>query len=179
MRTAGGQLFSVAFALAALAGCAGGDRFADIREFMAEVESRPRERIAPLPEFEAYRPFAYGAADRRSPFEPSVVAQPKTARRNRDAGVRPPENHVKQHLERFPLSALAMVGSLRKGDLVHALVQDTRGGVHRVQPGDYMGDRWGRVESIDDTSIHITEIVSDGAGGWLRSPRTLELSGFK
>ncbi|MCB1693939.1 MAG: pilus assembly protein PilP, partial [Pseudomonadales bacterium] len=51
------------------------------------------------------------------------------------------------------------------------------GGVHRVQVGDFMGTNWGKIESINDTRIDLTEIVSDGQGGWLRRPRTLELKG--
>lgn len=42
-----------------------------------------------------------------------------------------------------------------------------------------MGDQWGQIESIEDARIDITEIVSDGAGGWLRRPRTVELRGLQ
>ncbi|MDB9868938.1 pilus assembly protein PilP [Pseudomonadales bacterium] len=31
---------------------------------------------------------------------------------------------------------------------------------------------------MNDTRVDITEIVSDGAGGWLRRPRTIELQGL-
>ncbi|MBL6689893.1 MAG: pilus assembly protein PilP [Pseudomonadales bacterium] len=166
-------------ALAVLAGCSGGDRYADLREFMQEVEGKPRGTIAPLPEFEAYQAFTYGAANQRSPFEPPVIIPPKTEEQKRNVGVKPPKNHVKQYLERFPLSALAMVGTLQKDNTSFALIEDSQGGVHRVQVGDYMGDQWGQIESIEDTRIDVTEIVSDGAGGWLRRPRTIELRGFQ
>jgi len=49
--------------------------------------------------------------------------------------------------------------------------------VHRVTAGDYMGTNHGRIESIDDTRLELEEIVSDGAGGWLRRSRTVQLSG--
>jgi len=91
--------------------------------------------------------------------------------------VRPPLNHVKQYLERFPLSALVMVGTLRNDDATFALIEDVQGSVHRVQVGDYVGDRWGRIESIEDTRLQITEIVDDGTGGWLRRPGTIALRG--
>jgi type IV pilus assembly protein PilP len=42
-----------------------------------------------------------------------------------------------------------------------------------------MGSQWGQIESIDDARIDITEIVSDGAGGWLRRPRSIELKGLE
>ena len=162
-----------------LAGCSGGDQFEDIRQFMRDVEAKPKGQIAPLPEFEAYQAFTYGAANMRSPFEPPVIVPPKTEEQKRNIGVKPPQNHVKQYLERFPLSSLAMVGTLQKDNDTYALIEDSQGGVHRVQVGDYMGDQWGQIESIEDTRIDVTEIVSDGAGGWLRRPRTVELRGLQ
>jgi len=162
-----------------LVGCSSGDQFADLRAFMAEVESRPRGQIAGLPEFEPYQPFTYGAANRRSPFEPPVVAPPKTEEQRRNIGVKPPQNHVKQYLERFNLAALSMVGTLQQDNQTWALIQDNTGGVHRVTVGDFMGTQWGQIESIDEARIDITEIVSDGSSGWLRRPRTLELKGVQ
>ena len=165
--------------IALLGGCSGGDQFADLRLFMAEVERNPVGSIPPLPEFEAYQAFTYGAANQRSPFEPPIIVPPRTAEQKRNVGVKPPQNHVKQYLERFPLTALGMVGTLQKDNSTYALIEDAQGGVHRVQVGDYMGDQWGQIESIEDTRIDITEIVSDGAGGWLRRPRTIELRGLQ
>ncbi len=161
-----------------LAGCSSGDEFSDIRQFMKDVENKPRGTIAPLPEFEPYQPFTYGAANTRSPFEPPVVVPPKTEEQRRNIGVKPPKDHVKQYLERFNLATLNMVGTLQQDNETWALIEDNDGGVHRVQVGDYMGTQWGQIESINDTRIDITEIVSDGAGGWLRRPRTLELKGL-
>lgn len=172
------KLLWLSVALLSVTGCSGGDQFADIRVFMQEVENKPRGGIAPLPEFESYQAFTYGASNTRSPFEPPIIVPPKTEEQKRNIGVKPPKNHVKQYLERFPLSALAMVGTLQKDNATFALIEDSNGGVHRVVVGDYMGDQWGQIESIEDTRIDITEIVSDGAGGWLRRPRTLELRGL-
>lgn len=42
-----------------------------------------------------------------------------------------------------------------------------------------MGDKWGQIEGIEDARVDITEIVSDGAGGWLRRPRVVELRGLQ
>lgn len=161
--------------IAFLTACSSGDQFADLRAFMAEVEKKPRGTIAPLPEFEPYQPFTYGAANLRSPFEPPIVVPPQTEEQRRNIGVKPPQDHVKQYLERFNIAALTMVGTLQQDNSTWALIEDNTGGVHRVQVGDYMGTNWGKIESINDTRIDITEIVSDGQGGWLRRPRTIEL----
>lgn len=172
-------LLGIALLSVFLTGCSSGDRFADIKAFMREVEQRPRSSIAPLPEFEPYQPFTYSAANQRSPFEPPIVIPKKTDEQIKNIGVKPPEDHVKQYLERFNLASLSMVGTLQQDNNTWALVEDGDAGIHRVQVGDYMGTQWGRIESIDDVRIDITEIVSDGAGGYLRRPRTLELKGLE
>ena len=160
-------------------GCSVGDQFEDIREFMIGVENEPRGSITPLPEFKAYQPFTYGASNQRSPFEPPIVLPVKNSQNKSNIDVRPPGNHIKQYLEGFPLSSLAMVGSLQKGRAVYGLIKDSDGSVHRVKVGDYMGDQWGQIKNIEETSIDIIEIVSDGAGGWLRRPRTIELKSLQ
>ena len=171
------KLLRIVPALALVSGCSTGDQFEDIRAFMTEIENKPRGSIVPLPEFKAYQAFTYGASNQRSPFEPPVIVPPKSAEQERNIGISPPKNHVKQYLERFPLSALAMVGTLQKDSSIYALIEDSNGAVHRVQVGGYMGDQWGQIESVEEARIDVTEIVADGAGGWLRRPRTIELRG--
>jgi type IV pilus assembly protein PilP len=61
-----------------MVGCAGGDQYADIKSFMREVEGKELPGIAPLPEFEPYQPFTYGASNRRSPFDAPVIIPQKT-----------------------------------------------------------------------------------------------------
>ncbi|MFT5012320.1 MAG: type IV pilus assembly protein PilP [Planctomycetaceae bacterium] len=158
-----------------MVGCAAGDQYEDIKAFMREVEAKPLPGISALPEFEPYQPFTYGASNRRSPFEAEVVIPQKSDIQRQNIGVKPPRAHVKQYLERFSLASLQMVGYLKRDDGTWALVEDDTGGVHRVQVGDFMGSNWGKIESINDTRIDVTEIVSDGASGWLRRPRSIEL----
>ena len=40
--------------------------FDDLDDFMADVNARPKQRIAPLPPFEQVPPFAYQASNQRS-----------------------------------------------------------------------------------------------------------------
>lgn len=166
-------------AIGMLTACSSGDEFADIKAFMAEIEEKPKGNIPPLPEFDAYEPFSYAASNKRSPFQPPVIVPPETEQQRRNVGVKPPSDHVKQYLEKFNISSLDMVGTLNQDNSTWALIEDPDGGVHRVQVGDYMGTNWGKIESIEETQIDITEIVSDGSGGWLRRPRTIELKGVE
>lgn len=168
---------SVSLALL-LSACSSGDQYADINIFMEGVKAQPVGSIAPLPEFDSYQAFSYSTANRRSPFEPPIIVAPKSEEQKRNVGIKPPQDHVKQYLEKYSLAALSMVGTLEQDGNMWALIEDGDQGVHRVQVGDYLGASWGQVESINDTRVDITEIVSDGAGGWLRRPRTIELQGL-
>lgn len=158
-----------------ISGCSSDSKYGDLREFMAEVERLPKGKVAPLPVFEPYQAFGYGAQTLRSPFTPPIVLPEKTREQQINIGVKPPPNHVKQFLEKFSIASLVMVGTLSKEDSIWALIKDSDGGIHRIQIGDYMGTNYGKVESIDDVRVDITEIVSDGQGGWLRRPRTIVL----
>ena len=60
-----------------------------------------------------------------------------------------------------------MVGTFRKGEFYWALVQDPEGEVHRVPVGKYMGKNHGQIVQISDTRVSLSELISDGAGGWL------------
>jgi len=163
-------------AVAILAGCGMGDPYADIKKFMDEVDAKPKGTIEPLPEFLPYQAFAYGAGDLRSPFDPPIEVKPiDPARKNPD--VKPNFDRVKQYLEQFDMTQLAMVGTLAQGSRMYALMRDARGGVHRVQTGDYMGTDHGKIVAIDEGSIEMLEIVSDGAGGWVERERTVSLGG--
>jgi type IV pilus assembly protein PilP len=157
-----------------LAGCSDTARYSDIDAFMAEVEAKPKGQISPLPQFEPYQPFTYSSSNRRSPFEAPVIIK-KTSEKIANNNVKPPVNHVKEYLERFNLASLSMVGTLSQDDDTWALVEDSQGGVHRVQVGDYMGASWGKVDTITGSRIDLTEIVSNGGDGWLMRPRSLEL----
>lgn len=159
--------------LAILGGCSSGQpRFADLEEFMREVQARPQRPPDPLPEFKPYEPFAYSAAGKRSPFEPPVE------QRRRPEGmpdVQPDPNRVKQFLEQFSLNDLRMVGTLERDAEVYALIRDSRGGVHRVTAGDFLGPNHGAIQSIEEFGIELEEIVPDGVGGWLLRSRTIRL----
>ena len=48
--------------------------------------------------------------------------------------------------------------------------------VHRVLPGNFMGQNDGRIVSISSTKISLIEIVPDGVGGYIERPAALALT---
>ncbi len=156
-------------ALAALAGC--GSDTDELRAKIAEVKSRPGGRIEPLPEVKPYETFAYAAADQRSPFEAGVPASAMGPN-----ALRPDANRPREFLEQFSLDTLRMVGTLRLGGRTYGLVQTKDGLVHRVLPGNHLGQNDGRITAIEEGKISLIEIVPDGMGGFIERPAALALS---
>ena len=154
-----------------LAAC-GGD-MDDLDQYINEVKARPGGRIDPLPEITPYESFAYmaDAEGLRSPFVPDT---PQAA--GPDRGVRPEDNRVKEYLESYSLDTLRMVGTLNLGNTDYGLVQTSDGLVHRVQPGNYMGQNDGRITSITEREIKLVEIISDGIGGYVERDAAVGLS---
>ena len=145
-----------------LSGCAAGVDD-ELLAYVDEVKARPGGRIKPLPQIKPYEKFAYAAAEIRSPFEPDRP-NASTAK----AGPKPIKDRNKEYLEQFPLDTLAMVGTLDREGQVYALVQTQDGMVHRVTPGQYLGQNDGRIVAVNDAEIRLEELVPDGIGGFYK-----------
>lgn len=155
--------------LATAAGCS--DDTDELRAKVAEIKSRPGGRIEPLPEVKPYETFAYPSADQRSPFEPGVPSS--SAGPN---SIRPDVSRPREFLEQFSLDTLRMVGTLRLHGRTYGLVQTRDGLVHRVLPGNHVGQSDGRITTIEEGKISVIEIVPDGMGGFIERPAALALS---
>jgi type IV pilus assembly protein PilP len=162
-------IFASAVALFALGGCS--NDLDELQQKVAEIKSRPGERIEPLPEIKPYEAFAYNAASLRSPFIPSAPSRSDVA-----TAVRPDVKRAREFLEQFPLDTMRMVGTLQLQGRNYGLVQGKDGLVHRVLPGSFMGQNDGRVVGVTGTKISIIEIVPDGLGGYIERPAALALT---
>ncbi len=162
----------VAVLATALTAC-GGD-MDDLDQYINEVKAKPGGRIEPLPEITPYEVFTYTADAEgvRSPFIPDT---PQAAA-GPGGGVRPDSERSREFLEGFPLDTLRMVGTLDMGQTTYGLVQTSDGLIHRVVPGNYMGQNDGRITSISESEIQMVEIISDGIGGYIERDAAISLS---
>jgi type IV pilus assembly protein PilP len=48
--------------------------------------------------------------------------------------------------------------------------------VHRVLPGNHLGQNDGRITAIAENEISLVEIIPDGMGGFIERPAALALS---
>jgi type IV pilus assembly protein PilP len=151
-----------------LTGCSGGDD--ELDEFIAATMKEPGGRVEPLPEVKPYESFTYEAQSTRSPFMPGGSGGSSAS------SVRPDVKRNREFLEQFSLDTLRMVGTLRLAGNMYGLVQTKDGLVHRVLPGNYMGQADGRVIEIDPAKIRVVEIVPDGLGGYMERGAALALT---
>jgi type IV pilus assembly protein PilP len=161
------KLLLTAAVLIGLSGCAGD--MDELQQKVAEIKSKPGERIEPLPEIKPYETFAYNAGGLRSPFVPTAPQADANS-------IRPDSKRPREFLEQFPIDSMKMVGTLALDGKNYGLVQGKDGLVHRVLPGNFMGQNDGRVVSITGTRISVIEIVPDGVGGYIERPAALALT---
>ncbi|MEB0044791.1 MULTISPECIES: pilus assembly protein PilP [unclassified Pseudomonas] len=167
------RCLSMVVLMAGLAGCGGGNDFADLDAYMNEMRLRAPGKIESTPIFRSYPTFTYRAASLRSPFSRQVkvdLAGQKHGSRN----VKPDPNRVKQYLEGFNIEQFEMVGTISNASGSFALLRGA-GGVHRLKIGDYLGRNDGRIVAISGSQVDVVEIVPDGEGAWLERPRTIPL----
>src|SRR3954469_7395612 len=151
-----------------LAGCTSKDD--ELDQFISEPKKEPGGRVEPLPELKPYESYIYESANLRSPFMPGGSGSSSAQ------GLRPDSRRNSEFLEQFSLDALLMVGTLRIADRTYGLVKTKDGLVHRVLPGNYMGQADGRVTEISASKISVVEIVPDGLGGYIERTAALALN---
>ena len=152
-------------AVGALSGCSSKDD--ELDQFISDTKKEPGGRVEPLPELKPYETYAYESANMRSPFMPGGSGGSSAA------GLRPDSRRNREFLEQF---MLRMVGTLKLADRTYGLIKTKDGLVHRVLPGNYLGQADGRVTEISPSKISVVEIVPDGLGGYMERPASLALN---
>jgi type IV pilus assembly protein PilP len=150
------------------AGCSGGQ--SDLQKWIEATKKKPGGRIQALPEVKPYETYVYSASRMRSPF------QPQGAGSANGQTTRPSSRRNREFLEGFSLDTLRMVGTFKVGSSFYGLVQSKDGLVHKVQPGNYLGQNDGKVTEITGGKISLVEIIPDGLGGYIERPASLALS---
>lgn len=172
------RLSVAAIIMLSMQGCIWVEDTTDLRQFIAEKSAQPGGKIEPLPEFKAYESFVYEGSSLRDPFVPLVMlSEEQSPMESGTTELQPDDERLKEYLEDFPVDQLLMVGTitaLKDGELI-SLIRDTNGEVHQVQVGNHMGLDYGVVMAIDERSMKLEEIVSNGRGGWMKRPRTVTL----
>jgi type IV pilus assembly protein PilP len=154
-----------------LAGCGGGE-FADLKEFVEQSGEGMHGRVEPLPQVIAYEPMTYDAFDLPEPFQPRKIEPDKAAV---GTGPAPDLNRRKEALEAYPLESLKMVGTLERTRQRWALIKTPDNNLYRVKNGNYLGQNFGVVAMISESSVTLKELIQDTNGSWSERTSTLQL----
>jgi type IV pilus assembly protein PilP len=68
-----------------------------------------------------------------------------------------------------------MVGTLEREGRTYGLVQTQDGLVHRVLPGNYIGQNDGRIVTVQDEKIEVKELVANGIGSFFNRSAAISL----
>jgi type IV pilus assembly protein PilP len=155
-----------------LAAC-GADEHSDLRQELSGLTKGLRGHVNPLPQVKPYEPVPYTAEDLVDPFRPDriIIAQPG---KGVGGAPGPDLNRPKEPLEAFPLESIQMVGTITQGKQTYGLVKAGTN-LYRVKQGNYMGQNFGVITSIDEGEIKLTELVQDGSGEWVQRSSALQL----
>jgi type IV pilus assembly protein PilP len=154
-----------------LASCSSGE-FQDLKEFVDQSSQGMRGRVEPLPQVKAYEPMDYAANDLPDPFQPRKIEPDRTAS---TGGPAPDRTRNPEALEAYPLESLKMVGTLEKAKQRWALVKTPDSNLYKVKNGNYMGQNFGVIAMITDTSVTLKELIQDTNGSWSERTSTLQL----
>jgi len=143
------------------------------------IKTQPAGRIDEIPEFVPYQNYEYAAQNLRDPFVISstdVLEDTREILDNITSGIKPDIDRVKEALESFPLDTLRFKGTVTTIEGTKwALVFAPDNTIHRVIEGYHIGKNHGRIFSVEDNQIQLTEIVPDGLGNYIEREAALAL----
>ena len=148
------------------------EEFQDIKDFIKESDKGLKGRVEPLPEVKPYEPFIYNAFDLPDPFRPRKTEPVKAAGTSK---LQPDLNRRKEALEAYPLENLRMVGTLERGKVIYALIKSPDNNLFRIKSGNYMGQNFGLVTDVTESSLKLKELVQDSSGDWTERESSLQL----
>ena len=159
----------MAVAVSLLIGGCSEQSISDLERYVSTEKAKKAGRIKAVPEFKAYDSYVYTVDENsRSPFEP--VQQEEMVSNLAEAtgdGLSPDANRHRESLESFPLDTLRYVGSLERGGKMWAIIISPNALIHKIQVGNYIGQNYGKITDISDSSVEISELISNGMGGWI------------
>ncbi len=164
-------LFVLSLALV-LQGCVGTD-MSDLETFVATAHQDKTPEIEPLPEIPPFKPFEYTNEGESDPFSALNIGGDDDRGRT-GAGARPDSNRRREPLEKYPLDALKLVGTITKAGVPNVVVKaNTPEGktiALLASIGNYMGQNDGKIKEIspEEQRVVLVETVLDPNGRWVK-----------
>lgn len=151
----------------------------DLVQQINTIKTQPAGRISDIPEFVLYQNFEYSAQTLRDPFvitSSDILEDTREIIANITNGIKPDIDRTKEALENFPIDTLRFKGTVTTLEGTKwALIFAPDNTIHRVIEGYHIGQNHGRIFSIKDNKIKLTEIVPDGLGNYIERDAALAL----
>lgn len=181
MQTTRYKIVLLSCAVLLLSAC--GEESDDLHAWMQQEQAVTKPSVKPISPPKEFVPQAYLAASTLDPFSKERLAAVLRGSSSApasisDALVAPERARRKEQLESFPLDSISMVGFLKKGGADVGLVK-VDGLIYQVSKGMYMGQNYGKIKNINESSISMREIIQDGVGEWVERDAVLELQEAK
>ncbi len=164
------------FAILGITACDQG--IGDLQQFVNQTKAKPPGRVEPIPPFVPYQNFEYTSQNLRDPFRLVDFRRPEQLDESISAdatGPRPDIDRPREPLEDFPLDTLRFKGTVTKDNIKWGLIFAPDNTIHRILEGNYLGQNHGRVISLSDVEIKLTEIVPDGLGNYIERSAAIAL----
>ena len=150
----------------------------ELRLWMADQRASTKPNVTPLTEPKKFIPESYSQDGAIDPFNQVKLTQAlrrdSTQVASNAALIAPEMSRRKEPLESFPLDSMAMVGSLNKTGTPTALLK-VDNLIYQVKMGNYLGQNYGKIVQITETSIQLREIAQDATGDWIERSTSLDL----
>ena len=137
----------------------------DLTQFVAQASNMQPKEIEPLPNIKPVEPFAYNAQEFADPFNQENLKPRQVVSARSGAG--PDTNRRREPLENYPLDSLTMVGTLFREDENRVIIKTPEGAVQTAVVGNYLGQNYGKIISIEENEIVVNEQVLNSAGTWV------------
>ena len=149
---------------------------------MAEQRANTKPSVQPLTEPKKFIPEPYAEEGAIEPLNQLKLTQALKRDSSQVASnaalIAPEMTRRKEPLEAFPLDSMAMVGSLNKSGAPTALIK-VDNLIYQVKVGNYLGQNYGKVVRITESSIQLREIAQDATGDWVERFASLDLQEVK
>ena len=120
--------------------------------------------------------FEYKAGELRSPFQRPKGQIVETVQTRQANCLQPDYSRQKSALEQYGMDALTIAGTFTSAGKNWVLITANDGTLHKATSGDYVGLFFGKITSIQNGTVSITEMLPDGAGCWQTKQATLSMS---
>jgi type IV pilus assembly protein PilP len=146
--------------LVLLGGCSSGE-FDDLRAFMDEAGKQGAPKLEPLPSVLPPATFEYQEDNLQDPFKARSL-RPEAGK----DGFIPDLSKRTGPFVDYPMDGLRMVGLMRKGKQVNAVIKLPDGRLLLAKVGDPIGQNFGIISAINEAGMDIKEVTLDSSGNW-------------